>query len=103
MAKSIILKRPIISEKSLTDASYGKYTFEVSLKATKEKIAKAVKEIFGVDATMVKTLVVKGRTKKALKTRKNIKITPWKKAIIKVKSGQKIDLFETASQSEEKK
>lgn len=103
MAKSIILKRPIISEKSLTGASYGEYTFEVSLKATKEQIAKAVKEIFGVDVLGVKTLVVKGRTKKALKTRKNIKISAWKKAIIKIKSGQKIDLFETASQSEEKK
>lgn len=103
MAKSIILKRAIISEKSLTDASYGKYTFEVSLKASKAEIAKAVKEIFGVDATGVKTLVVKGRSKRALKTRKNIKVTPWKKAMIKVKSGQKIDLFETGSQNEEKK
>jgi large subunit ribosomal protein L23 len=103
MAKSIILKQPIISEKSLTGASYGEYTFEVSLKASKAEIAKAVKEIFGVDAIGVKTLIVKGRTKRALKTRKTIKITPWKKAIIKIKSGQKIDLFETASQSEEKK
>lgn len=103
MAKSIILKRAIISEKSLIDASYGRYTFEVSLKASKEEIAKAVKEIFNVDAQGVKTLVVKGRTKRALKTRKNIKVTSWKKAIIKVKSGQKIDLFETGSQNEEKK
>lgn len=103
MAKNIILKRPIISEKSLTGASFGEYTFEVSLRATKEAIAKAVKEIFGVDATGVKTLVVKGRSKRALKTRRTIKVTPWKKAIVKIKSGQKIDLFETAGQSEEKK
>lgn len=103
MAKNIILKRAIISEKSLTDASYGRYTFEVSLKASKEEIAKAVKEVFNVDATGVKTLVVKGRSKRALKTRKTIKVTSWKKAMIQVKSGQKIDLFEAATQTEEKK
>lgn len=103
MDQSLILKRPIISEKSLTSASFGEYTFEVSLKASKEKIAKAVKEVFGVDATAVKIIVVKGRTKRALKTRKTIKISPWKKAMVKVKSGQKIDLFDTGSPAEEKK
>lgn len=103
MAKGMILKRPIISEKSLMGASYGEYTFEVSPKATKEEIAQAVKEVFNVDAIGVKTLVVKGRTKRALKTRKTIKATPWKKAIIKIKSGQKIDLFETGQTHEEEK
>lgn len=100
MDKGLILKRPIISEKSLGAAGFGEYTFEVDKKADKREIAEAVKMVFGVDVKRVRTLVVKGRTKRSLKEKKLIKLGDWKKAIVKLKEGQKIDIFETGSKAE---
>ena len=98
MGQGLILKRPIISEKSLEAASKGEYTFEVDKNARKKNIVRAVKEIFGVDAERIRTMVVKGKTRRSLKTRREHRQGNWKKAVIRVKEGQKIDVFETGSQ-----
>jgi large subunit ribosomal protein L23 len=103
MDQRSILKSPLISEKSLLSAQFNKYTFVVERKANKKEIAAAVKNIFGVDVISVRTSIIKGRTKKALKTRQTIKTMPYKKAIVEIKQGQKIDLFDTGTSEGEKK
>ena len=96
----LILKKPHISEKSMYNASFGEYTFEVDKRASKEEIAKAVHEVFKVDVLRVRTITVKGKTKRSLKKRQTIKLTPWKKALVKIGKDQKIELFNVGQSQE---
>jgi large subunit ribosomal protein L23 len=90
-----IIKRPIITEKSGSQPGEGIYSFEVSLKADKTQVKTAIEKIFKVTVIKVRTIVVKGKTRRVPKTRKAIQQENWKKAIVQLKAGQKIDLFET--------
>ena len=101
MGQGLILKKPIISEKSLEASGFREYTFMVDKKARKKEIAKAVEEVFGVKVEKVRTTIVKGKTRQALRTRKRYRLSDFKKAIVRVSEGQKIDVFETGK--EEKK
>ena len=94
MDSSDILKRPIITEKSMKEASLGRFTFEVNLRARKPEIRMAIEEKFNVNVRGIETIIVKGRKKRVGKRRILAKLSPWKKAIVKLTSGQKIDLFE---------
>lgn len=91
----MILKRPIITEKSMKLADKHFYTFEVSKWATKPQIAKAVSDKFNVKVVKIKTINVKGETKSQRKVRKLYQTSGFKKAIIQVGKTQKIALFET--------
>ena len=95
-----ILEKPIITEKSMAS---GEYVFAVDKTATKQQIARAIKQVFGVDPISVRTLIVKGRTRRPWKKRTKIQLTAWKKAFVRIKEGQKIDIFETGGKQEEKK
>lgn len=94
----IILKRPIISEKSMKLASTHLYTFEVDKNATKQQIAKAVTDKFNVKVLSVKTINVKGEVKSQKKVRKLYQSKGLKKALIQLGKTQKITLFETPKQ-----
>ena len=91
----IVLKRPIITEKSMKLAQSGFYTFEVDKGATKPLIAKLVSEKFKVKVLKVKTINVKGEIKSQRRIRKFYQTKGFKKAIVQVKKGDKIALFET--------
>ena len=91
----IILQKPIISEKSMKLAGDGLYTFLVNRSSTKPQIAKAVKEAFKVDIISVKTINVKGEVKMQRKIRKNFTTKAFKKALVQVRKGQIIPIFET--------
>lgn len=91
----MIIKRPLITEKSMKLAEKGQYTFEVDKNATKPQIAKAVADKFNVKVLGVKTINVKGETKSQRRVRKSYQTTGFKKAIVHVGKGQKIALFET--------
>lgn len=91
----IILKRPIITEKSMKLAQAGWYTFEVDKDATKPQIAKAVAERFKVKALGVKIVNVKGKVKSQRKVRKTYQVSGFKKALVQLGKGEKIALFET--------
>lgn len=97
MENTRIIVKPILTEKSLSEAERGEYTFEVAKEANKYQIAGAVKELFKVDVMSVKTRISKGRTRRVLKNRKRATITPFKKATVKVGKEQKIDMFEVKS------
>lgn len=95
--KSLIY-RPIITEKSLQMAENQRYTFLVAKKANKHQIAQAIKELFGVDVLEVKTLKIGGKSRRFGKSRQTKKMADSKRAIVKIKSDQKIDLFEVKEQ-----
>lgn len=91
--KYVIIK-PLITEKSLKNAKNGKFTFQVAKSAQKNAIKKAVQEAFTVNVVDVATAYVKGRTMRIGARRNEIKLTSWKKAVVKLKAGEKIDLFD---------
>lgn len=91
----IVLKRPIITEKSMKLAQAGLYTFEVMKNATKPIIAKAVAQKFNVKVLQVQVMNVKGRTKSQKRVRKLYKSAGFKKALVQVGKGDKIAIFET--------
>lgn len=96
----IILKRPIITEKSMKLAQSGLYTFEVDKEATKFLIAKAVSEKFNIKVLRVKVMNVKGKLKQQKRVRKVYKLSGFKKAMVQVRKGEKIALFETPKEED---
>ena len=95
-----MVKRPIITEKSLQEAAKGFYTFEVDKKARKGQIKKAIEEQFNVQVKKVRTLSCKGKKRRFGRRRIEVRMPAFKKALVKLKEGQKIDIFEVR---EEKK
>lgn len=68
------------------------YIFKVSKSTTKNSIKKSLKDFFNVDATEVRTMVMPGKKRRLTKTYKFIKTKNWKKAMVKLKEGQKVEL-----------
>src|SRR3989338_6832698 len=91
----MIIKRPIITEKSMRLAQNHFYTFEVDKNASKDQIAKLLAEKFSVKVLKVRTMNVKGEMKSQRRVRKFYQTTSFKKAIVQVNKNQKIALFET--------
>jgi large subunit ribosomal protein L23 len=60
-----IIKRPVITEQSMSQTELKRYTFEVARDANKIEIAKAVEEIFGVKVAKVNTINMYGKEKRA--------------------------------------
>ena len=89
-----IIIAPIVTEKSMNDAAKGKFTFKVHKQAEKQQIKKIIESKFKVDVIRVATITVKGKMKKTGKKRMDEQTQGYKKAIVSLKQGQKIDLFE---------
>lgn len=85
---------PIISEKSMKDAGAGKFTFRAPKFVGKKDIKKVVEKNFEVNVLDVATTIVKGKTQRIGIRREEKKISAWKKAVVKLKEGQKIAAFE---------
>jgi large subunit ribosomal protein L23 len=90
-----VIIRPVVSEKSYALMAEGKYTFRVHERAHKLQIAQAVEEIFDVDVAAVRTSKVRSKPKRrglhAGRSRS------WKKAIVQLAPGERIELFEGAA------
>lgn len=88
-----VILRPVVSEKSKAlEEVAGRYTFEVASSVNKFEIKEAVKKIFNVDVLKVRTLMVHGKMKRFGRFEK--KKPNWKKAIVTLAVGQKIELFQ---------
>lgn len=88
-----IIKRPIITEQSMSEGELKKYTFEVDRHANKIEIAKAVEEIFGVKVAKVNTMNYDGK-KKRLRYVEGRRPN-WKKAVVRLTEDSKaIEFFE---------
>ena len=92
MNKFDVLIRPIITEKATLLMQENKYTFQVPLTANKVEIRKAVESIFNVKVEKVATIRVLGKTKRMGRTMG--KRSDYKKAIVTLKAGETIELFE---------
>ncbi len=90
-----IIVRPIISEKSSRQMEHGKYTFEVLPKANKVEVKKAVEEVFKVKVQKVHTIKVRSKPKRMGMFLGRSR--SWKKAIITLAPGERIEFFEGAS------
>jgi large subunit ribosomal protein L23 len=87
-----VLHRPLITEKNSALQAQGKYAFEVAGEANKEQIKQAVEKAFNVSVTRVNVMTVPG---KGRRMRGRWVLSPsWKKAIVTLKPGDKIQLFE---------
>ncbi len=87
-----VLIRPLITEKSNDGMQDNKYTFVVPLNATKISIRQAVESVFKVKVVDVNTIRVMGKIKRMGKHAG--KRPDFKKAIVKVAPGQRIEFFE---------
>jgi len=90
-----VIKKPLVTEKVLAhsgDENHKRYTFVVDLRADKPLIRSAVEQLFKVHVTDINTSVVRGKNKRigrSVGRRSN-----WKKAMVTLKPGEKIELFE---------
>jgi len=87
-----IIVRPLITEKNTNLMSFNKYSFEVARGANKPQIKRAVEEIFNVTVTKVHTMNMRGKMR-----RRGMKFgytADWKKAIVTLAEGDRIELFE---------
>ncbi len=93
-----VIRRPIITEKNSWLMAQDQYTFEVHPDATKISIKAAVEEAFGVTVKAVNTLNVKPKPKSRFIRRGAGRISGesrrWKKAIVTLQPGDRIDIFE---------
>ena len=89
-----VIQKPLITEKSMGIAKNGKFSFLVAKDADKDMIKKAVENQFKVNVVSVETTVQKGKTKRVGMRRMEKILTPVKKAIVTLKEGQKIDMFD---------
>jgi large subunit ribosomal protein L23 len=94
-----IILRPVVSEKSIDESSRGKYTFAVHQDANKIQIKAAIEELYEkekVTVVSVNVLTTKAKEKRRGTRRGRITgyTTPWRKAIVTLAPGQKIEFFE---------
>ena len=88
--------RPVISEKSMDQTQHGRYTFRVAEDANKLQIKRAIEDLFKVDVLTVNVLNTKAKEKSRNRRRGRQQgwTSPWKKAVVTLAAGQKIEFFE---------
>ena len=87
-----VLRRPLITEKSTELQVLSKYAFEIAEEANKPLVKQAVEKAFKVKVTGVNVITVPGKTRRV--GRRQIQTRPWKKAIVTLQAGDKIEFFE---------
>ncbi len=87
-----VLLRPLVTEKTTILTGLNKYVFEVDIRSNKVQIKEAVELAFNVRVSEVNTRKVKGKAKR---WGRKVTLRPdWKKAVVTLVPGDKIDLFE---------
>ena len=90
-----ILRRPVITEKNTMLNVEGKYIFEVAKDANKLDVKRAVEEVFKVEVESVNMINVRGKMRASPGRRRTVGMTrSWKKAIVTLKQGYRIELYE---------
>lgn len=97
-----IIQKPVITEKTLLLASRGWYTFAVGELVRKPQAASAIEDQYNVNVVAIKSIAMHGKMRRVGKRAVHIKRPDWKKMIVRLKSGQKIDIFDVTSAPEEK-
>lgn len=89
--------KPIITEKGLSDAKRGKFTFNVRGSLTKHELKLMIQNVFGVHVTNIATMNKKRESKRSYNGKVKT-ILGSKKVIVTLKDGESIDLFEVKNQ-----
>jgi len=89
-----VLRRPLITEKSAALQAEGKYAFEVAREANKHQVKQVVEKEFKVKVTAVNVMTVPSKERRV--GRRLVLTQPWKKAIVTLQPGDKIEFFEGA-------
>jgi large subunit ribosomal protein L23 len=92
MSSYDIIRRPIITEKTTMLGDHGQYAFEVARTANKIDVKRAVEQIFKVNVRAVNIIHVRGKSRRMGKSQGIT--SPWKKAIVTLQTGQRIELFQ---------
>ncbi len=87
-----VLRRPLVTEKNAALQAQGKYAFEVAEEANKEQVKQAVEKAFNVTVTQVNVMIVSGKGRRM--RGRWVMNPPWKKAIVSLKPGDKIEIVE---------
>src|SRR6476660_7840238 len=87
-----VLIRPVVSEKSYVLAAADRYTFRVHPEAHKTQIRQAVEQLFDVNVVEVRTSAVRSKPKRRGMT--SGRTRAWKKAVVQVREGQSIPIFQ---------
>lgn len=87
-----VLIKPLITEKNTKLGALNKYTFKIDRRANKTQVKDAVQQIFKVNVTAVNVISVPPKTRRVGRT---VGLTqPWKKAVVTIQPGQRIEIFE---------
>jgi large subunit ribosomal protein L23 len=89
-----VLVKPHITEKNTMLGADGKYTFKIDRRANKVQVREAVEKLFKVDVVAVNTIHMPSKSRRVGKTTGMTQ--PWRKAIVTLAPGQRIELFEGA-------
>jgi large subunit ribosomal protein L23 len=92
-----IILRPVISEKSIDESGRGKYTFAVHSRANKVQIKAAIEELYRKEKVVAVNVLTSKAKEKRRGTRRGRVVghtSAWRKAIVTLAPGQKIDFFE---------
>ena len=87
-----VLRKPLVTEKGTILQQEGKYCFVVADKASKWEIKRAVEKAFNVDVVSVNVMNMHGKQRRM--GRQLFRESSWKKAVVTIKDGQSIQLFE---------
>lgn len=87
-----VIRRPLVTEKNTLLQSQNKYAFEVDKDSNKVQVKEAVEEAFKVNVTAVNMITVRGRERRV--GRRIVAASSWKKAVVTLKAGDKIQIFE---------
>ncbi len=87
-----VIIRPVISEKSTELFEQNKYVFRVAFDANKQMVKQAVKELFGVKPEKINIIRVRGKKRRLRYKTGNT--SAWKKAIVTLKDGDSIEIFD---------
>lgn len=97
------VKKPLLTEKTLSLAAKGWYTFMVDIQAAKATISREIEKLYKVKVQTIRTITMHGKMRRAGRKQAQIKKADWKKALVRLAKGQKIDAFEAAPAQETKK
>lgn len=97
-----IIEKPLITEKTFALAGRGWYTFACALAANKAQIAHDIHVLYHVTVTDVRTALMHGKMRRSGKSKIAAAKPDWKKAMVQLAKGQKIDAFEVTHEEEKK-
>lgn len=88
---------PLITETTISLTRDNRYSFRVPREASKDQVRQQVEKLFKVNVLEINTMLIKEGNRRSLRNRKLRLGQTWKKATVKIKADQKIDLFDIAN------